>query len=49
MTFWPLLACTCCYALTAIGFAREQNWPMAGIFAGYTAANFGFLAIAWRG
>jgi hypothetical protein len=48
MTFWPLLVCTICYATTSAGFGYEKNWPMCGIFAGYFAANLGFLWLAWR-
>jgi hypothetical protein len=48
MTFWPLLICTLCYAATSIGFAREGNWPMCAVFAGYAGANLGFLALVWK-
>jgi hypothetical protein len=48
MTFWPLLVCTLCYAATSFGFAREQNYAMSVIFAGYFASNLAFLWIAWR-
>ena len=32
MTFWPLLICTGLYVVTACGFAREGNGPMAVAF-----------------
>lgn len=48
MTFWPLLLCTLCYAVTSAGFAREANWPMCAVFAGYAGANLGFLALTWK-
>jgi len=49
MTFWPLLICTLCYAWTSVGFAMQKNYGMAGVFAGYFAANLAFLWMAWRG
>ena len=48
MTFWPLLICTICYAWTSAGFAMQQNYGMAGVFAGYFAANLAFLWMAWH-
>lgn len=48
MTFWPLLATTILYGVTSIGFAREANWPMCAVFAGYAGANLGFLALTWK-
>jgi hypothetical protein len=48
VTFWPLLACTILYAVTAVGFWRDGNGPMAVAFGGYCLANFGFLALTWR-
>lgn len=45
MTFYPLLATTGLYAVTAVGFWRQGNTPMAIAFAGYCLANFGFLAL----
>jgi hypothetical protein len=48
MTFWPLLVCTGLYVVTAIGFARESNGPMALAFGGYALANVGFLWLTWR-
>lgn len=47
MTFWPLLLCTVCYAWTAIGFAKQQNYAMSVIFAGYFTANLAFCWLAW--
>lgn len=49
MTFWPLLITTGCYLLTAWGFWREGNAGLAIAFAGYAAANCGFLWIAAHG
>jgi hypothetical protein len=45
MTFWPLLICTLLYLVTAIGFWRDGNVGLAVAFAGYAAANCGFLYI----
>jgi hypothetical protein len=49
MTFWPLLICTLLYVVTAIGFWRDGNVGLAVAFAGYAAANFGFLYITLFG
>jgi hypothetical protein len=48
MTFWPLLVCTGLYVVTAIGFTRDGNGPLAVAFGGYALANVGFLWLAWR-
>ena len=48
MTFWPLLACTGLYVLTALGFLRDGTGPMAVAFGGYALANVGFLWLTWR-
>ncbi len=48
VTFWPLLACTGLYVLTAAGFLRDGNGPMAVAFGGYALANVGFLWLTWR-
>jgi hypothetical protein len=48
MTFWPLLATTILYAITAVGWYREGNTGLAIAFAGYAASNIGFLLIAAR-
>jgi hypothetical protein len=42
MTFWPLLICTGLYVVTACGFARDGNGPLAVAFGGYALANIGF-------
>jgi hypothetical protein len=49
MTFTPLLICTICYVLTAIGFLREGQVGMGIAFIGYTIGNIGFLYIATYG
>jgi hypothetical protein len=36
------------YAVTAVGFWRDGNGPMAVAFGGYCLANFGFLALTYR-
>ena len=46
MTFWPLLITTILYLITAVGWWREGNVGLAIAFAGYAAANLGFLYIA---
>ena len=50
MTFWPLLICTLCYVLTAVGFYRNGDIGLGLAFTGYTIGNLGFLLIAlgWR-
>jgi len=48
MTFTPLLICTLCYVITAIGFFREGNIGLGLAFTGYTIGNLGFLYIAIR-
>jgi hypothetical protein len=48
MTFWPLLATTLLYVLTAVGFLRDGNPQMALAFGGYALANVGFLWLTWR-
>jgi hypothetical protein len=48
VTFYPLLACTGLYVVTAVGFWRDGNGPLAVAFLGYSAANVGFLWAAWR-
>jgi hypothetical protein len=48
LTFYPLLACTGLYVLTAAGFLRDGNGPMAVAFGGYALANVGFLWLTWR-
>lgn len=45
MTFWPLLITTVLYLITAAGWWREGNVGLAIAFAGYAAANLGFLYI----
>ena len=49
MTFTPLLICTICYVLTAIGFFREGQVGMVIAFTGYTIGNIGFLYISLSG
>ena len=49
MTFWPLLATTALYLITAASWWREGNTGLAIAFAGYAAANLGFLYICWFG
>jgi hypothetical protein len=49
MTFTPLLICTICYVLTAIGFLREGQVGMGIAFLGYTLGNIGFLYICIYG
>jgi hypothetical protein len=49
MTFTPLLITTICYIVTAAGFYREDNMGLSIAFAGYAAANFGFLYICVNG
>jgi hypothetical protein len=34
--------------VTACGFARDGNGPLAVAFGGYALANIGFLWLAWR-
>lgn len=48
MTFTPLLICTLCYVITAIGFFREGNVGLGLAFTGYTIGNIDFLYIAVR-
>ena len=48
MTFWPLLATTGLYVLTALGFWRDGSPGMALAFGGYAVANCGFLWLAWK-
>lgn len=49
MTFWPLLVCTICYALTCLGFYRDGQIGMSLAFLGYTIGNLGFLYICLVG
>lgn len=49
MTLIPLLITTACYLITAFGFWREGNAGLAIAFAGYAAANCGFLYICING
>jgi hypothetical protein len=49
MTFWPLFICTVLYLVTALGFWRDGNVGLAVAFAGYAAANCGFLYITLWG
>ena len=49
MTFTPLLICTICYVLTAIGFFRDGQVGMGIAFTGYTLGNVGFLYISVYG
>jgi hypothetical protein len=48
MTFWALLICTGLYVVTACGFWRDGNGPLAVAFGGYALANVGFLWLAGR-
>lgn len=49
MTFTPLLICTICYVITAIGFFRDGQVGMGLAFSGYTIGNLGFLYISLFG
>ena len=49
MTFWPLLATTALYLITAASWWREGNTGLAIAFAGYALGNLGFLYICWFG
>jgi len=49
MTTIPLLITTACYLLTAWGFWREGQTGLCIAFAGYAAANCGFLYICLVG
>ena len=46
MTFYPLLICTFCYVLTAVGFYRNGEIGLGLAFTGYTIGNLGFLLLA---
>lgn len=45
MTLIPLLITTACYMVTAFGFYREGQIGLTIAFAGYAAANGGFIYI----
>ena len=44
-TFYLLLIPTIAYLLAAMGYAFQQNWPLAVVYAGYSFANCGLLAL----
>lgn len=44
-TFWLVLVPTISYAAAACVYSWQKNWPLAVIYAGYSFANLGLLAL----
>lgn len=44
-SFWLVLIPTLCYAGAAVAYWQMKDWPYVVVFAGYSLANCGFLAI----
>lgn len=48
MAIIPMIVATLCYVWTAFTFAIVRDWPMAGVFAAYAAANVCLIIVAFR-
>lgn len=49
---WPFLLITIptiCYALAAMAYGFQKNWPMVVVYSGYCFANCGLMALDLRG
>lgn len=44
-TFALIVIPTLCYALAAVAYGLQGSWPMAIVYAGYSFANTGLLAL----
>jgi hypothetical protein len=44
-SFWLVLIPTACYTLAAAVYGVNGNWPMSVVYAGYSFANCGLLAL----
>ena len=45
LSFWLVLVPTISYATTAGVYLWQKNWPLAIVYAGYSFANCGLLAL----
>jgi hypothetical protein len=43
MTLWLIVIPTACYAIAAVAYGIQANWPMAVVYSGYAWANVGLL------
>lgn len=43
LSFWLILVPTVAYALAAVVYAHEKNWPLAIVYWHYAGANLGLL------
>lgn len=43
MSFALILIPTACYALAAMIYAAQKNWPLVIVYTGYAWANCGLL------
>jgi hypothetical protein len=45
MTFALILVPTICYGIAGVMYAAKGSWPLAIVYAGYSAANIGLLLL----
>lgn len=44
-SFWLIAVPTACYAFAAVSYWIQGSWPLAVVYAGYSFANCGLLAL----